>query len=53
LNKNLYCAAGSLKAVDKEDYASFMRFAFRESLKAAYTVRNLGFRCAMDIEKAK
>lgn len=44
----LYCAAGGLNAVNKEDYATFMRFAFRESLKAAYTVKNLGFRCAMD-----
>lgn len=53
LNKQFYCAAGSLNAVDKEDYASFMRFAFRESLKASYTVRNLGFRCAIDVEKDK
>lgn len=45
---NLFCAAGSQLAADKEDYAAFMRFAFRESLKGAYTVANLGFRCAMD-----
>lgn len=50
LDKGLFCAAGSQNAVNKEDYASFMRFAFRESLKASYTVRNLGFRCAMDIK---
>ncbi|TAM97218.1 MAG: formylglycine-generating enzyme family protein [Chitinophagaceae bacterium] len=50
LNRQLYCAAGSQNAVNKEDYASFMRFAFRESLKANYTVANLGFRCAMDIK---
>ncbi len=49
LDKQFYCAAGSLNAIDKKDYASFMRFAFRESLKAAYTVRTLGFRCAMDV----
>lgn len=48
LNQQFYCAAGSQNAVNKEDYASFMRFAFRESLKANYTVANLGFRCAMD-----
>lgn len=48
LDKQFYCAAGSLNAVDKKDYASFMRFAFRESLKAAYTVGTLGFRCAID-----
>lgn len=50
LDKQFYCAAGSQNAVNKEDYASFMRFAFRESLRANYTVANLGFRCAMDIK---
>lgn len=50
LDQQFYCAAGSQNAVDKEDYASFMRFAFRESLKANYTVANLGFRCALDIK---
>lgn len=49
LDPNFFCAAGSLNAVNKEDYASFMRFAFRESLKASYTIRNLGFRCVKDI----
>jgi len=48
LDPNFFCAAGSLNAVNKEDYASFMRFAFRESLKANYTIRNLGFRCVKD-----
>lgn len=51
LDKQFYCAAGSLNAVNKEDYASFMRFAFRESLKANYTVANLGFRCATDVDQ--
>lgn len=48
--KLFYCAAGSKGAVDKENYAAFLRFAFRGGLKAAYTVNNLGFRCAKDIE---
>jgi formylglycine-generating enzyme len=48
---SFFCAAGSLNTVNKEDYASFMRYAFRESLKASYTVGSLGFRCAMDISK--
>lgn len=48
LGTGLFCAAGSQNAVNKEDYASFMRFAFRASLKANYTIRNLGFRCVMD-----
>lgn len=50
INKNFFCAAGSLNAANKEDYAAFMRYAFRESLRANYTVSNLGFRCAMDAE---
>ncbi|SDZ74434.1 Formylglycine-generating enzyme, required for sulfatase activity, contains SUMF1/FGE domain [Arachidicoccus rhizosphaerae] len=49
LEKSLFCAAGSQSAIDKSDYASFMRFAFRNSLKAKYTVRNLGFRCVKNI----
>lgn len=46
LDKNLFCGAGAMGAADPADYAAFMRFAFRGSLKAAYTVQNLGFRCA-------
>lgn len=51
--KQFYCAAGSSVSsdVDKENYAAFLRYAFRGSLEAAYTVNNLGFRCAKDIER--
>ncbi len=42
------CGAGAADARDAGDYAAFMRFAFRGSLKAAYTTGNLGFRCAKD-----
>jgi sulfatase modifying factor 1 len=45
-----FCGAGSLSAADKGDYASFMRIAFRTSLKGSYTTKNLGFRCASDLE---
>ena len=41
-----FCGAGAISAVDPSDYASFMRFAFRSSLKADSTTRDLGFRCA-------
>ncbi|MBL7685539.1 MAG: formylglycine-generating enzyme family protein, partial [Deltaproteobacteria bacterium] len=44
--KTRFCGSGGLKATDKEDYASFMRMAFRSSLRANYTTKNLGFRCA-------
>lgn len=47
-NRFGFCGSGSLKASEKEDYASFMRMAFRSSLKATYTTTNLGFRCATD-----
>ena len=50
INKDLFCASGSAGAVDKENYAAFMRFAFRGSLQAKYTVKNLGFRCASDVK---
>jgi formylglycine-generating enzyme required for sulfatase activity len=45
-----YCAVGSSAAsdADKKNYAAFLRFAFRGSLEADYSVGNLGFRCAMD-----
>lgn len=45
LDKTMYCGAGSNGAADASDYAAFLRFGFRSSLKANYTVRNLGFRC--------
>ena len=48
-DKNLFCGRASLSATDLRNYAAFMRYAFRESLKANYSVQNLGFRCAKDI----
>jgi len=46
LEKLMFCGSGSLGFSDASDYALFMRLAFRSSLQAAYTTRNLGFRCA-------
>ncbi len=43
-----FCGGGAINATDKEDYPSFMRVAFRSSLRADYTTNNLGFRCAAD-----
>ncbi len=48
-DRQLFCAAGSVGATDLMNYAAFMRYAFRGSLKANYCVRNLGFRCAKDV----
>ena len=44
----LFCGSGSINASDLMDYAAFMRYAFRGSIRANYTTRNLGFRCAKD-----
>lgn len=49
LERNLFCGSGALGASSFDDYAAFMRYAFRSSLKANYTVPNLGFRCAKDL----
>lgn len=46
-----FCGAGAVSADVKEDYAAFMRIAFRASLAGPYTTRNLGFRCAADAPK--
>ena len=46
-----FCGSGGARAVDASDYATFMRYAFRSSLKASYAVRNLGFRCAQEIHR--
>lgn len=48
LERNLFCAAGSVGASDLMNYAAFMRYAFRGSIKARYCMKNLGFRCGSD-----
>jgi formylglycine-generating enzyme len=45
LERDLFCGAGSVGARDKTNYPAFMRAGFRSSLRAAYTVSSLGFRC--------
>lgn len=49
LDRNLFCGSGAAGAADPSNYAAFMRFGFRASLKAAYTLNNLGFRCAQEV----
>jgi len=49
VNAGLYCGGAALTATDLRDYASFLRFAMRGSLKADYTVNNVGFRCVKNI----
>lgn len=47
-DNQLYCAAGAEGATDTEDYAAFLRYAFRASLEGRATSAALGFRCAAD-----
>jgi sulfatase modifying factor 1 len=44
LERRLFCGAGSLLSADPSNYAAFMRYAFRSSLKGSYSVSSLGFR---------
>lgn len=46
LERSLYCGAAAATATSFRDYAAFMRYGYRSSLSATYTVANLGFRCA-------
>jgi formylglycine-generating enzyme required for sulfatase activity len=49
LDRQLFCGAGAVGAKDVENFPAFMRYGFRSSLKAGYTIHNLGFRCAKDL----
>lgn len=50
---NLFCGSASVGATDLMNYAAFMRYAFRGSIKANYAIKNLGFRCAKDSQQIK
>jgi len=47
-DSNLFCGSAAIGATDLMNYAAFMRYAIRGSVKAKYTLRNLGFRCVKD-----
>lgn len=49
-DRSRFCGAAALSAREKEDYAAFMRIAFRSSLQGRSTTPNLGLRCARDLE---
>lgn len=48
-DSNLFCGSAAIGASDLMNYAAFMRYAIRGSLKAKYAMKNLGFRCVKDI----
>ena len=53
LDRQLFCGSGSEGSKDRDNFPAYMRYGFRSSLKANYTVHNLGFRCAKSIEPSE
>ncbi|WP_196888862.1 formylglycine-generating enzyme family protein [Aureivirga sp. CE67] len=49
-DSNLFCGSAAVGASDLMNYAAFMRYAFRGSIKARYGIQNQGFRCVKDIQ---
>ncbi|MDB5102909.1 MAG: hypothetical protein JWP91_598 [Fibrobacteres bacterium] len=45
-----FCGAGSATATKEAEYATYMRWAFRLSLRPEYSLGSLGFRCARDLD---
>lgn len=43
---SLFCGDG-FRSNNAADYAAFLRYSFRSSLRANYALKNLGFRCAL------
>ena len=52
-DSNLFCGSAAIGATDLMNYAAFMRYAIRGSVKAKYTMKNLGFRCVKNIQNQK
>ncbi len=53
VDKNEFCGAASNGSKNPGNYAAFMRYAMRSSLKANYAQPNLGFRCVANIKANK
>ena len=49
-NESLFCAGGAITASDLRNYAAFVRYALRGSIKANNCLNDLGFRCARDFK---
>lgn len=50
-NQGLFCAGAAINVKDRNDYAAFLRYSFRGSLKGNYCINCLGFRCAKNSMK--
>ncbi len=53
LDNALFCGGGSLQSGDIGNYAAFLRYAMRSSLKASNVTKSLGFRCVKDAPAGK
>jgi formylglycine-generating enzyme required for sulfatase activity len=45
-DRQLWCVGGANGAVDPSDYAAFLRYSFRSTLRGSSAIQALGFRCA-------
>lgn len=50
-DESAFCGGSAINISDRArtEYATFMRYAFRGSLRGNYAINTLGFRCATDI----
>ncbi|OEI79790.1 hypothetical protein AST99_12805 [Formosa algae] len=48
-DSSLFCGSAAVGVTDLMNYAAFMRYAFRGSITARYSIKNLGFRCVQDV----
>ncbi len=48
-DSNLFCGSAAIGASDLMNYAAFMRYAIRGSVKAKYALKTLGFRCVKEM----
>ena len=46
-DSSLFCGDG-FRSVDASNYAAFLRYSFRSSLRAGFALKSLGFRCTRE-----
>ncbi len=50
-DRSLFCGADALPTADASNYAAYMRYAFRSSLRGDYCVASLSFRAAKSLNE--
>ena len=53
INGTSVCGGGAAGATDLTNYAAFVRYGFRSTLKGTSTLDNLGFRCVKEVTDSK